>query len=154
MKGWGDLLKAEQRSDPILQFAFQSRDSWAHVHETERKIVPRHVSVAGFFNFGGNSNVVISNSLIVDQSTGRALPINVSFTTENGKLTSASHPLIAEKDHYVLLGPIKNRSGTYAVPNPDTAPERQAVEIGSYVVAWLERKLEELLKSFDESNLT
>ena len=74
-KGWSDRLRTGQKNDPLLQYAFQSRDHASHVFEGKRKAMPRAVSVGGLISLSGNSSVTLSNNTVVgSDGSVRKLP--------------------------------------------------------------------------------
>lgn len=150
-KVWSDSLLHQQRSDEILKYAHQARDSVAHVFEEKREVKPRSVSIGNFIRIHGNSSITFSNNYCIDANGLRSkLPDGV-LTTENGRYASGSIPKVAvvEQEHYLVVADVKNRSGTWCIPNPNTSPEKRATEIAMYVADWLEDKLREAKKLSD-----
>ncbi|GGA09340.1 hypothetical protein [Neptunicoccus cionae] len=144
-KGWSDKFLADQKNDPVLQYAFQSRDHASHVFEGKREANPRTVSVGGLVSLSGNSSVTLSNNVMVgaDGST-RKLP-DGTLDTKDGRYVGGSIPkwAVNEREHFVILKDVKTRSGVWSIPNPSTHPSKQAIEIAEHINDWLKAKLSE-----------
>lgn len=134
-KAWSDRLLIDQKSDPVLQYAFQSRDHASHVLEGKREANPRTVSVGGLISVSGNSRVALSNNVVVGpHGSVHKLP-DGTFSTKDGRYAGGSIPRgeVNEHEHYVILKDVKTRSGVWPVPNPNTPPTKQAIEIARHV---------------------
>ncbi|WP_114389133.1 hypothetical protein [Notoacmeibacter marinus] len=146
-KAWSDRLIARQKADPILQYARQARDQANHVFEMKRKVGSGFVSVgSNAIRIGGSSKVFLSNNLEVDRyGVSRKLPEGFLVTVD-GRYAGGTIPkkAITETRAYVVIEDVANRSGIWSVPNPDTAPEKRAVEIAEYLVMWLKNCLDEV----------
>lgn len=144
-KAWSDRLLSEQRADPLLQYAFQARDHATHVFETKREAHPRAVSIGNFISISGNSSVTMSNNIEIE-SDGRIrrLPEG-TIVTHDGRYSGGSIPreVVKEQEHYVVLTDVKTRSGIWRVPNTETHPSKQAIEVAMHVLDWLNSKLSE-----------
>lgn len=153
-KAWSDGLKHQQKKDPILQFAFQSRNNASHVFEEKREAVPRSVNIGNFISVGGNSKGTLSNNRKIGPD-GRVskLPDGV-LRTENGRYAGGTIPRqsVQEHEHFIVLKTVRNKSGVWQVPNQKTPREKQAIEIANYVMAWLEIKLSEAKELAKELN--
>ena len=146
-KAWSDELLAQQRKNPFLLYARQARDSLGHVFEEKRDKQPRSVSIEGFLSISSDSNVELKENYVVAQDgTFQRLPEG-HLRVKDGRYAGGSIPRTAvqENAHYLVLTPVTTRSGNWAVPNQDTPPEKQALEIGEYVLHWLKAKLAEAL---------
>ncbi len=144
-KRWSDSLLATQKDDPILQYAFQSRDHASHVFEGKREASPRSVSIGGAISVSGDSSVtLLNNKVIGPDGVTRELP-NGDLVTKGGRYAggSISRAEISEHEHFVVLKDVKTRSGLWKIPNPDTQKSKQAIEIAHYVCEWLKIKLSE-----------
>lgn len=144
-KGWSDSLLANQRADPILQYAFQSRDHASHVFEGKREASPRAVSLEGFISLSGNSSGVFSNNKVIGpDGKVHKLPEG-TMSISDGRYAGGTIPKesIIELEHYVILTEVKTRSGVWPIPNPQTKPSEQALEIAQYVANWLTVRLGE-----------
>ncbi|WP_342070405.1 hypothetical protein [Yoonia algicola] len=144
-KGWSDSLLADQKSDPLLQYAFQSRDHASHVFEDKREAIPRAVSIGGMISLSGNSSVTLLNNRVVgSDGSVRKLP-DGTLSTKDGRYDAGSIPIDAvnEHAHFVVLKGVKTRSGVWSVPNPETDPSNQAIEIAQHVSDWLKARLAE-----------
>ncbi|MBN2761402.1 MAG: hypothetical protein JXQ79_12955 [Rhodobacteraceae bacterium] len=145
-KAWSDRLLYEQRSNPILQYAFQARNQATHVFETKRSVSPRAVSIGNIISVSGYSLVTMSkNTIIGPDGEIQRLPDGTIFTNA-GKYAGGTIPkeVVEENEHYVILTDIKTGSGFWRVPNPDIHPSKQAIEIAGHVLNWLNRKLSEV----------
>lgn len=144
-KAWSDGLIHQRKSDPILQYAYQSRDHAAHVFEGKREASPRSVNIGNFISIGGNSNVTLSNNTMIGPD-GRVsqLPDGV-LNTEDGRYSGGTIPrnAVQEREHFIVLKDVKTRGGDWPVPNQKTHPEKQAIEIAEHVNNWLKTKLTE-----------
>jgi hypothetical protein len=144
-KGWSDRLRTGQKNDPLLQYAFQSRDHASHVFEGKRKAMPRAVSVGGLISLSGNSSVTLSNNTVVgSDGSVRKLP-DGTLSTKDGRYAGGSIPIDAvnEHEHFVVLKEVETRSGVWPIPNPETDPSNQAIEIAQHVSDWLKARLRE-----------
>lgn len=144
-KGWSDGLLADQKNDPFLQYACQSRHHASHVFEGKREAHPRSVSIGGMISISGNSSVTLLNNVMVGSDGSiRNLP-NGTLSTKDGRYAGGSIPKseINEHEHFVVLKDVKNRSGIWCVPNPKTDQSMQAIEIAKHICEWLEMKLNE-----------
>jgi len=144
-KGWSDGLLHQQKNDPILQFAYQSRDHASHVFEGTREASPRSVNIGNVISVGGNSSVTLSNNTVIgpDGSVSK-LPDGV-MKTEDGRYVGGTIPrnTVQEREHFIVLKDVQTRSGVWPVPNQKTHPEKQAIEIAQHVSNWLKTKLAE-----------
>lgn len=154
-KHWSDRLKSEQKNDPFLHYAFQSRDSAAHVFEEKREAEPRSVNLGNVVSVGGNSSVTLLNNTVID-GDGRVskLPDGV-LHTEDGRYLGGTitRDEVYEREHFVILKAVRNRSGIWPVPNPSTPPEMQAIEIAKYLESWLQKKLAEAMQMAKDEKL-
>lgn len=144
-KSWSDELKYQQKADSILQYAFQSRDHASHVFEGKREVSQRFVSLGGLISVGGNANVTMLNNTVIDHNGHVSKLPNGMLQTEDGRYASGTIPrgAVEEHAHFVILSTVNTRSGIWHVPNPETKPEFQALEIGQYLSKWLEIKIAE-----------
>ncbi|WP_340242030.1 hypothetical protein [Sulfitobacter pontiacus] len=151
-KSWSDGLLHQQKADPILQYAYQSRDHVAHVFEGKREASPRSVSIGNFVTMSGNSSITLLNNTIIGPD-GRVskLPDGV-LKTKDGRYAGGtiSKNEIQEREHFVVLKDVKTRSGTWPIPNPKTRPEKRAIEIAQHVDRWLQTKLAEARKMAED----
>jgi len=153
-KAWSDGLIRQQKNDPILQFAYQTRDHAAHVFEGKRETSPRSVKIGNFISISGNSNVTLSNNRMIGPD-GRVskLPDGV-LNTNDGRYAGGTIPrnAVQEREHFLVLKDVKTRSGVWLVPNQKTHPEKQALEIAQHVNNWLKAKLTEAKKMTGNEN--
>lgn len=153
-KAWSDNLIHQQKSDPILQFAYQSRDHASHVFEGKREANPRSVNVGNLISVGGNFNLTLSNNTVIGPD-GRVskLPDGL-LITEDGRYAGGTIPRdsVQENEHFIVLKDVKTRSGVWHVPNQKTHPEKQAIEIAQHVNDWLRTKLAEAKELAEKEN--
>ncbi len=144
-KGWSDGLLAEQKNDPILQYAFQSRDHASHVFEGKREAKPRSVSLGSLLSVSGNANVTLSNNVIVGADGSFSKLPEGTLRINGGRYAGGSIPrdAINEHEHFVILKDVRTRSGVWPIPNPKTHQSTQAIEIAGHVHEWLKMKLSE-----------
>lgn len=151
-KAWSDELLHLQKADPILQYAYQSRDHAAHVFEGKREASPRSVNIGNFISLSGNSSVTLSNNTIIG-ADGRVsnLPDGV-LHTKDGRYAGGtiSRNAVQEREHFIVLKDVKTRSGIWPIPNQKTHPEKQAMEIAQHVDNWLKTKLAEAKKMAED----
>ncbi|MBR9653549.1 hypothetical protein [Thalassovita aquimarina] len=147
-KSWSDSLLHQQRNDAILQYAYQARDHASHVFEGKREANPRSVSLGGMISVAGNSSVSLSNNFkIGPDGIVHKIPDGV-LKTENGRYAGGTIPknAVEEHQHFLVLKDVETRSGVWPIPNPETHPEKRAIEIAEHVASWLEARLHEVKK--------
>lgn len=144
-KAWSDALLHQQRSDPILQYAFQARDHATHVFESRREASPRAVSLGNLLSIGGSSHVTIEDCGVVDAAGVLHKFPDGTIEIRDGRYAGGTIPRAAvrEQEHFLVVADVTNRSGTWRVPNPGTPPERRASEIAAHVARWLQDRLRE-----------
>lgn len=147
-KGWSDRLIADQKNDPFLQYAFQSRDHASHVFEGKRESNPRTVDIGGLISVSGNSSVTLSNNTVVGADGSVSKLPEGTLVTENGRYAGGSIEKtdVNEHEHFVILKDVKTRSGIWQLPNPLTPSSMQAIEIAQHLYEWLKLKLDEAQK--------
>ncbi|MCZ4257314.1 hypothetical protein O4H53_17320 [Sulfitobacter sp. G21635-S1] len=146
-KWWSDKLLAEQKSDPLLQFAFQARHNANHVFEGKRDAQPRRVSIGGV-SFRGNGNHVMEGNVYGNKG-GRFRPLpSGNIVIKDGQYIGGTIPnhKVVQYEHFVILTAVKTQGRVYPVPNPKTDRSKQALEISEHVYDWLQKKLREALK--------
>lgn len=144
-KGWSDKLLADQKADPLLYYAFQARNA-KHGFEAKREANPRAVSVGGLISISGDSSVTMSNNTIVGPDGRTSKLPDGTISTRDGRYAGGTIPrgAVREHEHFVILTDVKMRNGDFCpIPNPQTPPSRQAIEIARHVADWLDSKLSE-----------
>lgn len=147
-KRWADALLSEQRDNDFLNYAFQSRDHANHVFEQVRTVQPRSVNLAPLVSVSGDANIILKDNFQIDKDgTAHKLPEG-QLLVKDGRYAGGSimKSEVSEFEHFVLLGEVKTRSGVYPLPNPESDRASQAIEIGAYVLEWLQLKLEEAIR--------
>ncbi len=144
-KKWSDELIHEQKTDEVLNYAFQARHADNHSMDTPKETENRHVRVGdGIVIQNGNDYFI--DCTTVDRFGNVRKIADSKIIVVDGKIIEGSifnKSQVREVDHFVKLSTIENRGSNYPVPNPDTAPEKQALEIAGYVYEWLKKKLSE-----------
>jgi hypothetical protein len=90
-KGWGDLLKATQRDDPMLQYAFQARNASNHVFELPRRAVGPSVQVGGAYTIRGDSRVSFEGCVFITPE-GDYHFVSEDIETQSGRLVESRVP--------------------------------------------------------------
>ena len=154
-KRWSDQVLFQQKNDLILHYAFQARDQANHTFENSRDAEPHSISIGGAIRLSGNSSVYMSGNRVIGPS-GETYNLPDGFIeTKDGRYAGGTIPKhqLTQHEPYLVISEARTRSGTYPIPNPDTAPEKRAQEIGEHVLAWLKRLHKEAteLASFEIS---
>lgn len=148
-KKWSDNLLSTQRSDVMLQYAYQARNAHAHAHERYRDVRARAATIPGIVEIQGSVGNFVFEGNTITSGEGENVPIpDVSATIFDGRVVAGigATDIFVETDHFVRLAPIhsKRDNKTYDVPNTDVEEDRRAIELGRYICDWLSDRLSEL----------
>lgn len=149
-KAWSDRLLSEQKSDPVLHYAFQSRDHANHVFESLRTAAPRSTSwkskTFGNVRFTGDNSDIRFFKTTTDPDGNTKEHLVAEMNTKDGRYQSGSlkEDEVSERPAFIELTDVKTRSGLHSVPDLGVDKPRQAAEIGDRIIDWLETKLSDV----------
>ncbi len=145
-KNWSDRLLSEQKSDPRLNYAFQSWNTQKHNHEREDKTEDKSVNIMDAIQIKGTvKNLQVSNLIVQRGDQVRKLGL-LQADVDQGKVVKGAFPpgSIKEVPDHIVLSKIINRSVTFEVPNKDLPEEDRANDIADRICDWLIEKIDEL----------
>ena len=138
-------IETELKSDAVLSYLFQSRNSESHVAEAVEG-VPTRVGLStpvGNINLfsGDNFNITFQGNVMIDQfGNHHALP-DFSGKIESGRFQGTiSRPgALKLSPPYLRLLPATNRGVNYPVPHFVNSDEKKAISAASYAREFLDR---------------
>lgn len=141
-----DIMISDRKSDEIIQYVFQARDSKTHVHVVTKK-TPNRMEVLGSGGvmietgtLNGQVNIQGNAEVHPDGSIGNLTDVSGYFSDGEFHGSVSDEKNVKFRNAQIILAEVRNRSGNYHPPFESLEADEQIKQTAAHCLRYLDEK--------------